>query len=84
MNINEDDTYMNKNLTGPSRQFVGGIYTFLIELDRYSNRGIFGKNEIFLNSKEFLEEYNKFVKDFMYFDLKFTLNEWFEDKVIFK
>ena len=53
MNINDDDTYMNKNLTGPSRQFVGGIYTFLIELDRYSNRGIFGKNEIYLNSNVF-------------------------------
>jgi hypothetical protein len=62
LNDAEDNIYKELNIEGPRKSMVGGIYTFLIELDRYAKRGIEGKTIVIIYIFRILKFYYLFVQ----------------------
>ena len=62
LNDSEDSIYKELSTEGPRKKMVGGIYTFLVELDRYAKRGIEGKTIVIIYIYNFLKFLINFFK----------------------
>jgi hypothetical protein len=82
LNDSEDSIYKELSTEGPRKKMVGGIYSFLVELDRYAKRGIEGKTIAEPNYLELMQEYEKTVQNMRLFDLKYSSEEWFNEKLM--